>query len=107
MIPWFQITTFDIGPVRVPVFGVLIALGIVVGAIMAGRRARVVGLDREVLMMLMRLTVFFGILGGYAVVRLESRRVGISSLGAIFSGVAVCCIYMRRKGIPILLIRTF
>jgi len=49
MIPYFQLTTFNIGPIPLQVWGSLVALGILVGTFVSAERARKQGLEREVI----------------------------------------------------------
>lgn len=47
MIPWFQITTIDLGPIAIQAWGLMVALGFLFGAMASARVARSRGLDPQ------------------------------------------------------------
>ena len=47
MIPWFNITFPSLGPLTIHMFGVLVAIGILVGARLTQKRGEELGLERE------------------------------------------------------------
>ncbi|MBU1033267.1 MAG: prolipoprotein diacylglyceryl transferase [Patescibacteria group bacterium] len=48
MIPWFELHSFNIGPITIQVWGTLVALGFLVGAYISSRRAKSQGLDPKI-----------------------------------------------------------
>jgi phosphatidylglycerol:prolipoprotein diacylglycerol transferase len=116
VIPYVELRPFHIGPIVVQSFGALVGFGIVVAAVLAGRRARKVGLDSRVVTQLVRLSAFFGITGSHVVhlvvyhpeelVRdpwsLLKFWSGMSSFGGFIAAAIAVGIYLRRKRIRFL-----
>lgn len=116
MIPYLDLPPFQIGPFEIHAFGVLVCTGIVMAAILGGRRTRQVGLDPRVFANILRLSALFGIFGSHVfdlVVYHPEQLVrdpwsllkfwsGMSSYGGFLCAFTASFIYLRRNRIPIL-----
>ena len=128
-IPWFRLQSWDIPlPFSVPImgnvlaiqpFGVLVAIGVLVGAWQAGRFADRNGLDRRETGDLVTYAVVVGFLSGYFLNGLLYERealmhvlrnpseffstwLGLSSYGGFFGGIAGCFLWKWRRKLPLL-----
>jgi phosphatidylglycerol:prolipoprotein diacylglycerol transferase len=116
VIPYIDIGPISLGPFTIQPFGLLVCIGIVVGSLLAARRARKVGLDPEVMRQSIRLAAIFGIFGSHVVhiVVYHPEQMaddpwsllrfweGMSSYGGFFSATIAVFVYLRRKGISFL-----
>ncbi len=116
MIPYLELRPFPLGPLTIQPFGMFVCAAIILGAFIAARRARKVGLDPKILANTVRLTVFVGIFGSHLVhvfayhpeqfardpwIVLKFWS-GMSSLGGFFSAAIAVYVYLRWKRIPFL-----
>ncbi len=112
VIPWFELPTLSLGPVTIQSFGVLSALGILAAVSLAGRGARQLGKDPQVIMDYSVAGVIVGVLGGHVVHLLayhseelaDPWRVlkvweGLSSMGGLFGGVIAALVFFRMRRI--------
>jgi phosphatidylglycerol:prolipoprotein diacylglycerol transferase len=112
VIGWFEPPSLSLGPFTLQSFGVLSALGILVGAQLAARVARLDGLDPRVVTDFVVVGVAAGILGGHLVHlgfyhREELRdpwRVlmvweGLSSMGGLAGAMVAALVWFRRRRI--------
>lgn len=116
MIPYLELHPIQLGPLLIQPFGLFVCAAIVVGAILAARRARKVGLDSRILGQTVRVTAIVGIFGSHLVHVFayhphELSRdpwillkfwAGMSSLGGFFSGAIAVFVFLRWKRIPFL-----
>jgi phosphatidylglycerol:prolipoprotein diacylglycerol transferase len=116
VIPYLELPPISLGPVQIQPFGVFVCVAIVVGAILAGRRARMVGLPTGTVGNTVRVTAIFGIFGSHLVHVIAYHPqdlahdpwillkfwAGMSSLGGFFSAAIAGFIYLRWKRIPFL-----
>ncbi|MDP3964606.1 MAG: prolipoprotein diacylglyceryl transferase [bacterium] len=63
MIPYFQIITFELGPLTINIWGVFVSLGFLAAVSVAYRRARSLGLDEDALLQLAIWLIIAGFLG--------------------------------------------
>lgn len=115
MIPFFEIPALRLGPLELQPFGLLVAIGIWVGARLAVRRARQEKLDVGVLSRFFTWGVVGGVLGGHLVHLFAYHpeeliadpwkivRVwdGLSSFGGLMGGVVASWFFFRREGTSI------
>jgi phosphatidylglycerol:prolipoprotein diacylglycerol transferase len=116
LIPWFQVLSLKLGPFEVEIFGLLIAVGFVLGASLASRRAGRVGLDPRTIYDMAILSIFAGFLGAHwahiflyerpeilkdpwTLVRIWS---GISSVGGLAGAGLALWLFLRWKKLPVL-----
>jgi len=116
MIPYFQFVSFQLGALTIYVWGLMVALGILVATWIGARLAKRQGLDPAVCWDL----AGWGSLGGFVGARLAHvllyapqtyihdpmrilalRDGGYSSLGAFVGGILAGVIYVRIKRIPL------
>ncbi len=116
MVPYFQLPSFHMGPVNLEPFGVLVCIGIVIGVILAQRRARAIGLDPKVIRDLARLCVVFGLFGAHLVhlIAYHPEELylspwviflvwqGMSSFGGFAGAGIAVAIYLKRNKIRFL-----
>lgn len=116
MIPYVEFAPIRFGPFAIHLFGLLVCAAIAVGAVLAVRRARQVGLDPEIIKNVVRLSAFFGIFGSHIVhlVAYHPEELaadpwsilkfwsGMSSVGGFISAAIAVFIYARKKRIPFL-----
>lgn len=116
MIPYLELQPISLGPIQIQPFGMFVCIAIVVGAILAGRRARKVGLELGIIGNTVRVTAIVGIFGSHLVhvfayhpheltrdpwILLKFWS-GMSSLGGFFSAAIAVFVYLRWKRIPFL-----
>lgn len=65
MIPYIHIEDLQLGPIALHPFGILVALGVVLGTALAKRRARALGLDPDTLMSFVTWMLVGGFVGGH------------------------------------------
>jgi phosphatidylglycerol:prolipoprotein diacylglycerol transferase len=112
VIPWFELPSLSLGPLTIQSFGVLSALGILVAVALAGRGARQLGKDPQVILDYSVAGVVVGVVGGHLVhllayhpEELESPwRIlkiweGLSSMGGLAGGVIAAIVWFRMKRI--------
>jgi phosphatidylglycerol:prolipoprotein diacylglycerol transferase len=113
VIPWFELPSVSLGPVTIQSFGVLSALGILAAVSLAGRAARQLGKDPQVILDYSVAGVLAGIVGGHAAHLLayhpeelhDPWRIvkiweGLSSMGGLAGGVLAAIVWFRAKRIP-------
>lgn len=112
MIPYFQLVSFQLGPLTIYVWGLMVALGIVASGLLAARVAKGRGMDARAVWDL----AFWGTLGGFLGARLAHaflyapetylaeplrllalRDGGYASIGAIVGGVLAGAAYAKWK----------
>jgi phosphatidylglycerol:prolipoprotein diacylglycerol transferase len=114
VIPYLNIPPLKIGPLEIHAFGVLVAIGILVGAWVVTRRAKERKLDLDV----MRSAITWLLVGGFvmahlvAVLAYEPERVlrepwsllmfwsGLSSFGGFLGAFLGLYFYLRHKKVP-------
>jgi phosphatidylglycerol:prolipoprotein diacylglycerol transferase len=113
--PYFAQPRLDIGPLHVHAFGVLVAVGILVGVEVTQRRARFEGLDPRVMRGVIGQALLWGFVAAHVldVVCYSPQRLldhpsillrfweGISSYGGMLGGLAGMAVYLgsRRRGL--------
>jgi len=117
MLPNLNLPPIEIGPVQLHAFGFLVGLAIIVGTILAGRRARKVGLSERVVADVAIWAVVVGFVGAhlYSAIFYFPEKIaenplyllkmwdGISSFGGFIGGTLGVVIYFRRhKDLPFL-----
>lgn len=116
MIPYFQLTTFSIGPVTIQVWGLLVAIGIFAATFAATRLARERGMDEKIY----RDLVVWVIIGAFVGARLvhiiyepslyfenpiEFIKIwhgGFSVMGGFLGAFSVGIWYLRHKKLEVL-----
>jgi phosphatidylglycerol:prolipoprotein diacylglycerol transferase len=110
MIPYFYLDHLTFGPLRIQVWGFFVALGIIVGTLVAIKRGKNIGIKRGVIVDLVFWMTLSSFLGGKAVFLLTSNGFnwtgknmrlndGFSSLGAIIFGAIIAYYYVKGKNI--------
>ena len=112
VIPWFELPTLSLGPVTIQSFGILSALGILAAVALAGRGARQLGKDPQVILDYSVVGVIAGVVGGHLVHLLAYHseelenpwRIlkiweGLSSMGGLAGGVVAAIVWFRMKRI--------
>ncbi len=111
MIPYIQQPSFHLGPITVHAFGVIVAVAVLSGLVLAARRVRQLGLDARVGEGLAGYAVVCGFLGAhfFSVLFYFPREVvahplvllkvweDISSFGGILGGMVGAWLYFRIK----------
>jgi phosphatidylglycerol:prolipoprotein diacylglycerol transferase len=129
LIPGFELPSLHLGPITIQSFGVLTALGVLAAVLLAGRAARQMGKDPQVIADFAVWGILTGILTGHlvhvifyhpdegqAALRaigacfagrgcedaLGALRIweGLSSMGGLFGGILAAFLWFRRKKIP-------
>ena len=117
MIPYVHIPTVKIfGLIPIQPFGVLVGIGLVIGYFMARRRARMTGLDEE----LVADSILWIVLSGFIVAHLVSvifyfpHRIkenplvllaiwsGLSSFGGFVGGIIGAIVYFKKRGVLVI-----
>ncbi len=114
VIPWFELPSVSLGPLKVQSFGVLSALGILWATILSQRAARQLGKDPQVVVDFAVVGVLAGVAGGHLVHLLfyhpeelqEPWRIlqvweGLSSMGGLLGGVLAAIVWFRVKRISL------
>jgi phosphatidylglycerol:prolipoprotein diacylglycerol transferase len=114
VIPYLNIPPLELGPIKIHLFGVLVAIGILLGASVTIRRARERKLDEPA----MRSAITWLLVGGFIVAHLvallayEPHRIvnepwsilmfwsGISSYGGFLGAFLGLYFFVRRKRLP-------
>lgn len=65
MIPYIHVYDLHLGPLTLHPFGILVAIGVVLGTALAKRRARGLGLDQDQLMSFITWSLVGGFVGGH------------------------------------------
>jgi phosphatidylglycerol:prolipoprotein diacylglycerol transferase len=114
MIPWFQYTVWQLGPIPIQVWGFFVALGMVLSIIILWKRAPRVMLDRELLIDQSVWMIFFGVVVArlfhiifyepafFLANPLEIFKIwhgGMSSFGGLLGAVAAFFYFAKRKNI--------
>jgi len=112
LIPWFEPPSLVLGPFTLQTFGVLSALGVVVGAQLAARAARADGLDGRTILDFAVVGVAAGVLGGHLVHlgfyhreelqdpwRVLKVWEGLSSMGGLLGAMLAAVLWFRRRRI--------
>ena len=117
MIPWFSVTHIAIGPITIQMWGLFVALGILLATWLAAKRAASQGLNPNVIWDTAFWVVVWGIIGArlfhvvlydpayYAAHPLEIidlRQPGFALLGGLLGGATSFFIMMRRRGLSAL-----
>ncbi len=117
MIPYFQLTTILFGPLTLNVWGLLAAIGFLVGAFVAGRRARAQGMDGALVWDAMWQVVVVSLLGSrlFEVFFYEPRYYwqhpqkivafwdgGLSSTGGIIFAGLFLYWFIKKQKLPLL-----
>jgi phosphatidylglycerol:prolipoprotein diacylglycerol transferase len=113
VIPWFLPPSLSFGPFTLQVFGVISAVGILLGARLAGRAAERDGLRRRVVQDFTVVGVLAGVLGGHLIhigfYHQEELRdpwrvlmfwEGLSSMGGLLGAIVAAAIWFRVKKVP-------
>ena len=116
MVPYFQISPISIGNETIYAFDIFVALAIVIGVIVADRRAKRLGLDRRIISDVALWAVIPGFILSHLVSiifyfpeRLTSDDPwlllrlwdGMSSLGGFLGGAAGVIYFFRRQNLPL------
>ena len=112
LIPGFTLPSLSLGPITIQSFGVLTALGVLAAVYLAGRAARGMGRDPQVIMDFAVAGVLSGVVfghlvhvflyhpeelaGGWQVLKFWE---GLSSMGGLLGGIVAAVWYFRRKRI--------
>jgi len=113
-IPYPNIPSVELGPLTLHPFGFLVGVAIIVGTVLADRRARILGLDRRVISeaSLWAVIVGFAVAHWYSIIFYFPERVvedplvllkfwdGISSFGGFLGGTFGLIYYLRRNKLP-------
>lgn len=115
MVPYIEVHPFYLGPFKIAVFPLTLAIAIFVGVFFAQRRARRIGLDPLVVRRLARLCVIFGAIGAHLVHLIfyhpeELTRPwgllqvlsGLSSTGGMIGASLAVALYLKRQRLPVL-----
>jgi phosphatidylglycerol:prolipoprotein diacylglycerol transferase len=110
LIPWFEPPGLSLGPVTLQTFGVLSALGVLLGVQLAARAARADGLDGRTVIDFAVVGVAAGVLGGHLVhlgfyhreelsdpLRILKVWEGLSSMGGLLGAVVASIVWFRRR----------
>lgn len=110
VIPWFELPSLSLGDVTIQSFGVLSALGILAGALLAARGARELGRDPQVILDFAVVGVAAGVIAGHLVHLLfyhpeeleDPWRIlkvweGLSSMGGLLGAVVAAVVWFRVK----------
>ena len=110
VIPWFELPSLSLGPLTIQSFGVLSALGILAAVSLAGKGARELGRDPQVIVDYSVAGVLAGIVAGHLVHLFayhpeelsDWRRVfffweGLSSFGGLLGGVLAAVVFFRKR----------
>lgn len=111
MIPYFPPPTLRLGPLAIHAFGVLVAIAVLVGSVVARRRARVTGIADPWVSDLLTWTLVGGFLAGHVLdqllyfpretlvdpMRLLRLWEGLSSFGGFVGGVAGATAFLVRR----------
>lgn len=129
LIPSFELPSLELGPVTIQSFGVLTALGVLTAVWLAGRAARRMGKDPQVIVDFSVVGILAGVVVGHlvhvsfyhpeegrAALGLIGRCLsgggcsdvgnafriwsGLSSMGGLVGGILAAAIWFRRKRIP-------
>lgn len=115
LIPWFEVPIFDLGPLELHGFGILVALGFVFGGNMAMRRADRLGLQSEAINRLITWLVVGTFIGGHVGYGLMYKPdeyfadpiqflyvwQGLSSFGGFVVCVPLAFYFFHREKLPI------
>lgn len=115
MIPYFPPQSWQIGPLPIHLFGILVAIGILIGSEITVRRANKIGLDREIASNLVLVIILSGFAGAHFAAiffyhfdlflanpwRLIQFWNGISSLGGFLGAFIGIYFYCRIKKIEL------
>ncbi|MBD3311412.1 MAG: hypothetical protein GF349_02875 [Candidatus Magasanikbacteria bacterium] len=111
MIPWFQFTTINIGPIPIQVWGLFVSLGIILATVIIWKKAEQKHIDRDLVLDIIIIALLFGLIFSrlfhivfykpvyYLQNPLTVLQVwlgGFSSYGAFF-GAALGFIYIYKK----------
>jgi phosphatidylglycerol:prolipoprotein diacylglycerol transferase len=129
LIPSFELPSLHLGPVTIGSFGVLTALGVLIGVWLSGRAARGMGKDPQVIVDFAVIGVLAGVVVGHlfhvsfyhpdeglVAIRVIGRCVsgggchglfaalqfwiGLSSMGGLVGGILAAAVWFPRKHIP-------
>jgi phosphatidylglycerol---prolipoprotein diacylglyceryl transferase len=113
VIPYFRPPNLELGPITLEPFGILTAVGVLVGALLASRAAKLQGKDTQVLETMAMWALAGGLMGGHLVhlflyhpeeLQKSPWQIlkfwdGLSSMGGLLGGVIAGKIYFWRKKI--------
>lgn len=111
LIPGFQLPSLSLGPITIQSFGILTALGVITAVYLAGRAARGMGRDPQVIMDFAVVGVVSGVIFGHLVHVLFYHREelggwqvlkfweGLSSMGGLLGGIVAALVWFRWKRI--------
>lgn len=116
LIPWFEIPVFELGPLELHGFGILVALGFVLGGNAAMRRADRLGLESEAINRLITWLVVGTFVGGHIGYGLMYKPEeylndpvqflyfwqGLSSVGGFLVCVPLAIWFFSREKLPVL-----
>lgn len=112
MLPYLELKSFSLGPLTIQVWGLLVALGILFGAYMSARFARLRGENPEIVWDVLPWLILFGIIGArlgfvlfyepmtYLAAPLSIVRLwdgGMSIMGALVGGVGAMLWQLRKR----------
>ena len=110
MIPYYQPPSFNFGPFHIEVFGIFVALGVWLGAVVVQRQAEKDGLDGKVIQDYAIWGLVAGVVAGHwthllAYHHEEIRSVwsfltvwsGLSSFGGLLGGVIAAIVFFRMR----------
>lgn len=118
LIPWFRLEPIDIpGPIDIQPFGILVALGILVGSRVAEWRGEKLGVPREVVTSFLFFVIVIGLLSAMllnmvmyepekfaALFSGEFTYPGLSSFGGLFGGTLAALYYRKRHQVSIMVL---
>ena len=112
LIPWFVFPSLSLGPFTLQSFGLLSAVGILVGIQLAARAARRDGLDPTIVMDFSVIAVAGGLVGGHLAhlffyhqeelaepLRILKVWEGLSSMGGLAGAILTAAVWFRRRGL--------
>jgi phosphatidylglycerol:prolipoprotein diacylglycerol transferase len=109
-IPWFELPHLSLGPVTIQSFGVLTALGILCGVLLAQRAARRLGKDPQPIVDFAVVGVLAGVVGGHLAHlffyhpeeladpwRVLMAWDGLSSMGGLLGAIVAAWLWFRAR----------
>ena len=118
LIPWFRLDPIDIpGPIDIQPFGILVAIGILVGTRVAEWRGERIGVPRELVTNFLFFVIVVGFISSMVlnVVMYEPEKIakmlqgefsypGLTTFGGLFGGAVAALYYGRRHRVSIMVL---